>query len=1447
MNIFTKLFDDGSSKNSTRFLDICRFSILHPGYSLFLIFFMLLFSGILGYGQAIPRVPGSPYPYSTIPDKLYLVEDNRDVAQRVALQTLMGVIAQEKPEILIDTFGHLEFVEKAGIPVDRTYYNDFSGLLQNFASRLSGYFLCNTMDASTNVAISLAGIEGGIAIPVEIEQIAIDAGLTQILDVRERDESWLFDNYGDQFNKKLGSFHSSVDNRVIYLGDFSTFSKAAQFWDTSATGPVAAKGYANLDSGATVLGWGPGEYDTVEQLSLNGMSIIPADFAPNLSTLMNITPTRKEFKQKEPIKPYKVEENVHTVCFVISDGDNLQWLLGAHNNTNNWNSPLRGKVDLGWTISPSLVDMAPTIYEKYLDNCLTTPAGRNLLIAGPSGKSYYMPHRMPDEALEKENLLLNEYMKRADLGIVNIIDTDDSDYDPEPYLKHENIDALFSYSYGGNYRLRNGQIDWYKDKPSIGGRYTLWGTLSSPDFLANLLNSGSTDITSQDGYSLVSVHVWTRDVDDVIETTKLLNPNVRVVSPDEFVWLIKKNIKGLPMGNGMGLKGEYYSDINFETLQITKTDAEVNFDWNTGSPDETLLGNDQFSIRWSGQVQPLYTEEYTFYVRSDDGAKLTVNGEVLIDELANNGLDERSGTINLTAGEKYDIVLEYVENTENASCQLRWESNSQLKTIVPKTQLYSQIQNSTTGPVTLYAECDYENTSVGLTLGEYDLEHLNFLGILDNSISSLTVQPGFKVILFDEDNFEGNFIELTSDTPCLIDRFWDDVTSSIRIIADGETDLSGVYTFINSNSGNLVLDVAGGPGNTRNAANVQIWDDSNTANQLFALKHLENGLYTITALHSDKVLEVENFSLEDNANVTQNENLETNNQKFIAIRNEDGIYQFIAASSGQVLAVEDEGVTAESNVVQKNDRTLSSSFWELRKIEPVAGTGAGLVGNYYNGFDFTSFVTTRIDPVIDFNWGSGSPADGIDIDNFSIRWQGEIEAPYSGLYTFYITSDNGRRVWIDNELIIDEWQDDFNIEYSGNFLMEAGKKYDIKVMYYEKVGGADCTLEWSGPLTEKQIIPSSQLYPDIVPDTYEQSFVSWESFNIIGHYIRHRDSRARIDRSRNIGVKGDQQWVMVSGLAGSGISFQSVNFSDRYLSNIDGELVLTAGDGSQSFNESATFVIESGLADPSKVSFRSFTNPEQYIRHRDFLLYVEPISSDLDRADATFVPFVTPLVTSWNSHNIPEAKIRHQDGNGRLDIDVTPVEDAQWNMVYGLAGMGRSFQSVNFPNVYLRQVNGEIKAVALNENDENFRTEATFYIREGIADPAKQSFESLAVPGNFIRHRNSLLFSEQIVTEEDQADATFFINESTNTLDREDFEYQRNAFTLYPNPVKDNLIISGKLSKSTTFEIFNILGKHIATHQVQSNAQQYTIDTAALKTGVYFIRTAEYIEKFVKN
>src|ERR1051325_2567475 len=134
-------------------------------------------------------------------------------------------------------------------------------------------------------------------------------------------------------------------------------------------------------------------------------------------------------------------------------------------------------------------------------------------------------------------------------------------------------------------------------------------------------------------------------------------------------------------GNGAGLRGLYYDTTGFTALKVARVDAGVNFDWGTGSPDGSI-GADQFSVRWTGQVQPRYTQTYTFYTTTDDGVRLWANGVLVVDHSADQGATEWSGAIALTAGQKYNLQMDYYENGGGASAKLSWSNPSQENTII---------------------------------------------------------------------------------------------------------------------------------------------------------------------------------------------------------------------------------------------------------------------------------------------------------------------------------------------------------------------------------------------------------------------------------------------------------------------------------------------------------------------------------------------------------------------------------------------------------------------------------------------------------------------------------------------------------------------------------------------------------------------------------------------
>jgi len=155
--------------------------------------------------------------------------------------------------------------------------------------------------------------------------------------------------------------------------------------------------------------------------------------------------------------------------------------------------------------------------------------------------------------------------------------------------------------------------------------------------------------------------------------------------------VITRNVFGgvvLPVGTGTGVKADYFNGIDLSSAADTRIDPVINNNFANVSPDPGIVNADNYSVRWTGQVQPLYDETYTFYTNTDNGVRLWVNGVLLIDSWVNQPVSEKSGAIALAGGQKYDIRMEYYHTTGNAVSKLLWSSATTPKAIIPTTQLY---------------------------------------------------------------------------------------------------------------------------------------------------------------------------------------------------------------------------------------------------------------------------------------------------------------------------------------------------------------------------------------------------------------------------------------------------------------------------------------------------------------------------------------------------------------------------------------------------------------------------------------------------------------------------------------------------------------------------------------------------------------------------------------
>ena len=164
---------------------------------------------------------------------------------------------------------------------------------------------------------------------------------------------------------------------------------------------------------------------------------------------------------------------------------------------------------------------------------------------------------------------------------------------------------------------------------------------------------------------------------------------------------------------------------------------------------------------------------------------------------------------------------------------------------------------------------------------------------------------------------------------------------------------------------------------------------------------------------------------------------------------------------------------------------------------------AGFIGQYFTGRNFDRFALARQDQTIDFSWASGGPRPELGPDNFSIRWSGTFTAPHSTgsrEYQFRTLTDDGVRLYLDGNLVINSWRNQGATPYSDTIVLGAQETIPLTMEYYEAGGLAEARLSitrvddgemmnTSETVTSPDLTASSDKDTDSdgIPDTWELS------------------------------------------------------------------------------------------------------------------------------------------------------------------------------------------------------------------------------------------------------------------------------------------------------------------------------------------------------------------------
>lgn len=242
------------------------------------------------------------------------------------------------------------------------------------------------------------------------------------------------------------------------------------------------------------------------------------------------------------------------------------------------------------------------------------------------------------------------------------------------------------------------------------------------------------------------------------------------------------------------------------------------------------------------------------------------------------------------------------------------------------------VKQPSTGLVTVYKDCNYGGFSGGLSVGNYTLAQLNELGVVNDDISSLSITEGYKAILYQDDNFAGSSAEIISSNSCL-NNTWNDKVSSIKVVPNGLTNMSGLYFLQNRNSG-LYMDSWGA--NNNDGSNIAQGNFNGNTNQQFQFTHLGDGVYQVMLVHSNKALDIEGVKTTDGANVQQWTYYATGNQQFIVVPADNGFFKLVAKHSGKIVEVAGAGMQNGDNIQQWTNNNQTCGQW---KFESVVTTG----------------------------------------------------------------------------------------------------------------------------------------------------------------------------------------------------------------------------------------------------------------------------------------------------------------------------------------------------------------------------------------------------------------------------------------------------------------------------------------------------------------------------
>lgn len=466
-----------------------------------------------------------------------------------------GVLNRKGKKIFIDCDNYKSYIcddlTEVGLwDLIKKYSGEFSGTV---------VYDLDENDVSVNMAATVCSTGDYLGVPRALINKVDALGIKNILDLgtvkgsRAQRQRAIFEKYKDELNRsaavhqvvKSGNFHLTLRDKAIcdrlicfYTSeseDDRAFRKEVLEW---------------LDKCSPIYGWNDDEIAFIKDISARGDYAVPTDWSSNHSYFKNVGACVKQNVKRTEIAP-----NKHYVAFVVSDGDNVQWLERDFATTHIFGQRQKSFSDykITWTLSPSLTDICPQATES-----IYKTKKHDYFICGVSGVGYCNPMTFPRKYLDTFTERTEMLMKRSDMSITCLLDNINNTTNASDTLDRLNSYARYDTIKGGIWELDpdrygsgNGKIFWANDKPFVSVRFTMWhpsGKMTNVstewlDGIVDAINGMTADVYSEKGYSVVNVHPWTISMESLDYVAAKLKQHIQLVYADELVDLITKNVK----------------------------------------------------------------------------------------------------------------------------------------------------------------------------------------------------------------------------------------------------------------------------------------------------------------------------------------------------------------------------------------------------------------------------------------------------------------------------------------------------------------------------------------------------------------------------------------------------------------------------------------------------------------------------------------------------------------------------------------------------------------------------------------------------------------------------------------------------------------------------------------------------------------------------------------